>query len=109
VVIINVGHIPGSQALERVVTATLRAVFPIVMRDRVGNANSLVLGSSAPLTIRRMRDASRALPAALHSLAAKVAGRMGPALRGGSVYTDDRAPLEWLTDLSIVQYATGRR
>ena len=31
------------------------------------------------------------------------------ALSGGSVYTDDLAPVEWLTDLSIVQYATGRR
>jgi spermidine synthase len=109
VVIVNVGHIPGSQTLERVVTATLRAVFPTVMRDRVGNANSLVLGSSAPLSARRMRDASRPLPASLQRLAAKAAGRMGAGLRGGTVYTDDRAPVEWLTDLSIVQYATGNR
>ena len=34
-VIVNVGHIPGSDALEKVVSATLRAVFPIVVRDVV--------------------------------------------------------------------------
>ena len=28
-----------------------------------------------------------------------------PALRGGDVYTDDRAPVEWLIDASIVQVA----
>jgi hypothetical protein len=30
-------------------------------------------------------------------------------LPGGAVYTDDRAPVEWLTDLSILRYATGTR
>ena len=34
---------------------------------------------------------------------------MAPALRGGAVYTDDKAPVEWLTDLSILRYAIGRR
>jgi hypothetical protein len=38
-----------------------------------------------------------------------VAARLGPGLRGGSVYTDDRAPVEWLTDLSILRYAAGSR
>jgi len=28
-----------------------------------------------------------------------------PARRGGSVYTDDRSPVEWLVDASIVQVA----
>ena len=33
------------------------------------------------------------------------AGRLAPALEGGEVYTDDRAPVEWLVDKSIVDYA----
>ena len=28
-------------------------------------------------------------------------------LEGGSVYTDDRAPVEWLVDKSIVDYAAS--
>ena len=30
-------------------------------------------------------------------------------LRGGDVYTDDKAPVEWLVDTSIVEYAAGGR
>ena len=104
--IVNVGHIPGSDALEKVVTATVGAVFPHVMRDVVSDGNSLVMASAAPMSIARMH--ARA-PGALKPLADQVANRILPALGGGSVYTDDRAPVEWLTDLSIVRYATGRR
>jgi hypothetical protein len=70
-----------------------------------------VVASAAPVSYRRLAAAasgSRLAPE-LRSLALTVVGRMGPALRGGSVYTDDNAPVEWLTDLSIVRYAIGNR
>ena len=35
------------------------------------------------------------------------AARLAPGLRGGRVYTDDVAPVEWLIDSSIVQFAAG--
>ena len=35
------------------------------------------------------------------------AARLAPRLRGGAVYTDDKAPVEWLIDKSIVEYAAG--
>ena len=106
VVIVNVGHIPGSDALEKVVSATLGAVFPVVLRDVVSSTNSLVVASARRLSSARIHAA---LPAELQALAATAGRRLGPALRGGAVYTDDRAPVEWLTDLSILQYATGQR
>jgi predicted membrane-bound spermidine synthase len=106
VVIINVGHIPGSDALETVVSATLRSQFRLVLRDRVGPDNSLVIGTEGSFTPRSM--ITRATPA-LRDLASTVGAHVGPALQGGAVYTDDRAPVEWLTDLSIVKYAAGSR
>jgi spermidine synthase len=110
-VIINVGHIPGSAALERVVSATLRAVFPVVIRDRVNASSSLVIGSTADVSGARMvaTAAAAGLPSNLKSLAGSVNRRLGGALRGSTVYTDDRAPVEWLTDLSILRYASGAR
>jgi hypothetical protein len=36
---------------------------------------------------------------------AETAARLGPSLPGGAVYTDDKAPVEWLIDRSIVSYA----
>jgi spermidine synthase len=107
--IVNVGHIPGSDSLEKVVSATLRVVFPSVVRDVVSDSNSLVVASAAPVSYQRLARAASGLPRDLADLAYGVAARMGPALRGGSVYTDDKAPVEWLTDLSIVHYAIGNR
>ncbi|MGI8505478.1 MAG: spermidine synthase [Solirubrobacteraceae bacterium] len=109
VFIINAGHLPGSDALEKVVSATLRAAFPIVLRDRFSATNSLLLASRRPLSGARMLGANALVPADLQGLLASVAGRLGPALSGGQVYTDDLAPVEWLTDLSIIRYATGAR
>jgi hypothetical protein len=69
----------------------------------------LVVASSSPLSPARLAAAGLRLPSELGPLAEAVAGRVAPALRGGAVYTDDKAPVEWLTDLSILRYATGRR
>jgi spermidine synthase len=109
VLIINVGHLPGSDALEKVVAATLHAVFPAVARDRFSADNSLVLASRHPLSSARLLAAQAGFPLGLRSLRAGVSGRLGPALSGGTVYTDDLSPVEWLTDLSIIRYATGAR
>ena len=49
------------------------------------------------------------MPLQLQGLLASTADRVGPTLTGGTVYTDDKAPVEWLTDLSILRYAAGTR
>ncbi len=107
--IVNVGHLPSSGALEQVVTATLRSAFRYVVRDRFSADNSLLIASTRPLSATNMIAAGARVPLALRGLLASVARRTGPALRGGSVYTDDWAPVEWLTDLSILRYAAGSR
>jgi spermidine synthase len=106
VMIVNVGHVPGSDALEKVVSATLRAVFPNVIRDVVSPDNSLVVASAGPLSSLPAAVARAGLSSDLRSVASLVSQRIEPALSGGSVFTDDRAPVEWLTDFSIVHYAT---
>ena len=108
-VIVNVGHIPGSDSLEKVVSATLHAVFPVVMRDTVDATNSLLVASAGSLSGARILAAEALLPGQLSPLATTLSGRLGPALKGGEVYTDDRSPVEWLTDLSILRYATATR
>ncbi len=104
-VIVNVGHPSDSNRLERVLSATLRAVFPSVLRDPVEPTNSLVLAGVGPVGGGRLRAAEAALPGDLRPVADGAVGRLGAALRGGTVYTDDRAPVEWLIDSSIVSYA----
>jgi spermidine synthase len=105
VAIVNVGHPPGSDALERVISATAHAVFPVVARDPSEPTNTLVVASTAPVSAATLTASARSLPVDLRPLAFATAARLGPALRGGSVYTDDRAPVEWLIDKAIVDYA----
>lgn len=107
--IVNVGHLPGSDALEKVVSATLGSVFPYEMRDPLSPTNSLVIASPARVSSARILARHALVAPDLQGLDGSVAGRVEPALGGGSVFTDDRAPVEWLTDLSILRYAAGTR
>jgi hypothetical protein len=45
------------------------------------------------------------MPPDLAAVTASAAQRLETPLRGGAVYTDDRAPVEWLIDASIVKVA----
>ena len=106
--VINVGHPKGSDDLEQVLTATVRSVFPNVVRDPLESTNTLLVASmTEPVGADRLRTAASApsVPADVQQLAGEAAARVVPALRGGRVYTDDRAPVEWLIDKSIVEYA----
>jgi spermidine synthase len=82
VVVVNVGHPKGNNALEEAMTATMRDVFPDVRRDPAMPTNTILVAG--------------------HSLDGN---RLLPPLDGGDVYTDDKAPVEWLIDRSLVEYA----
>jgi spermidine synthase len=103
--IVNVGHPRGEDGLEKVLSATLAEVFPYVMRNPIESTNTLLVASRVSLSAGRLRQASDRLPAVLRPVALQAASDVEPALRGGDVYTDDRAPVEWLIDKSIVDYA----
>ncbi len=105
VVIVNVGHPESSDRLEKVLSATVAEVFPNQLRDPIERVNTLLIASEQPVTRANLERAATVLPSDLRPLAAAAAGRVGPRLRGGEVYTDDLAPVEWLIDKSIVEYA----
>jgi spermidine synthase len=105
VLIVNAGHPEGQDDLEKVLSATIGEVFPHVVRDPIEDTNTLIVASESPLSGEHLRDNVSRLPAGLRSTARAAAARMAPALKGGAVYTDDKAPVEWLIDKSIVDYA----
>jgi len=107
VLIVNVGHPEDSDALEETLTATLRTAFDHVARDPVEEVNTLLVASSAPIDAGKLLAAAPRLAPALRPIARQAAARLAPPLDGGEVYTDDRAPVEWLIDKSIVSYAAG--
>jgi spermidine synthase len=108
VALVNVGHPEGNDDLETVIGRTMSAVFPNVLRDPFDDSNTLLVASDGAASAGRLHDAISTLPAGLQRLAETEAARVGPRLPGGSVYTDDRAPVEWLVDRSILGYAADR-
>jgi hypothetical protein len=101
-VIINVGHPEDSPKLEQVLTATMGAAFPPVSRDPVRETNTMLMGSLEPPSCERLEAAAERMPPELRAVALEDAARLAPPLRGGEVYTDDRAPVEWLVDRSLI-------
>jgi spermidine synthase len=105
VVIVNAGHPEGNDDLETVLGRTMAEAFPTVLRHPIEPTNTLLLGSEAPISAARLRAATASLPEELQATAAVAAARLEPRLTGGEVYTDDRAPVEWLIDASLLGYA----
>jgi len=105
VVVVNVGHPTRSDDLEKVIGRTMASVFPSVLRDPIEDTNALLVASEAAISAGRLRSAAGALPPGLDHLAETEAARVEARLPGGSVYTDDRAPVQWLVDRSILGYA----
>ncbi len=107
IVVVNAGHPEGQDDLEQVLTAGMGTVFSHQLRDPIEPTNTLLVASEEPISARALRSAAPGLPAELRPVALEAAARLEPPLPGGTVYTDDRAPVEWLIDKSIVDYASG--
>lgn len=107
VVIVNIGHPEDQDQLEKVLTATAGSVFANLRRDPIEPTNTLLIASDAPVEASNLVRAAAEFPPELREAAMLGAERLQPPLSGGTVYTDDKAPVEWLIDKSIVDYAAG--
>src|SRR5918999_2340511 len=103
IVALNVATVPDDRRLVDELAGTLAAVFPEVRVWPVLRFNHVVVAFNGPGT-----DGSRIEPepgplAQLQRLLDDQLG--GPVPPSGDPWTDDRAPVEWLTDRMIVSYA----
>jgi spermidine synthase len=103
--IVNVGHPQGAQELERVLGRTMAAAFPRVLRYPIEDTNTLLVAGEGSFSGERLAANLASLPRALRPQAREAARRLAPRLPGGEVYADDRAPVEWLVDSSLLEYA----
>jgi spermidine synthase len=109
VVVINVGHAGSDYRLVDAMTATLARVFASVhIADVPDSFNTIVYATvqkTAPDNLRANLDAMT------HPLVRNVAQRALVSLRepspGGTVFTDDRAPVEQITNSIMVNYLLG--
>ncbi|MFA5801656.1 MAG: fused MFS/spermidine synthase [Thermoleophilia bacterium] len=106
VVIINVGKTPGDNAVADAIAATMRDVFPSAYTFETGQFNQLVVATREETLATDLAGRDGVMPPEVAKLARFLAPRLVEVPPGGTILTDDKAPVEWLTDQMIVNYAT---
>jgi spermidine synthase len=105
-VMANVGRVPGDDRLANDVAGTMATRFASVYLWRVDAFNDIVIGFRRPVSravaIARLESAPVAL-----GPAASVAMRMHGVAPSANPLTDDKAPVEWLTDQMIIKYVSA--
>ncbi|MGB9880109.1 MAG: spermidine synthase, partial [Anaerolineae bacterium] len=104
IVALNISTVPGDDRLSSAIAGTLATQFPLVLRWPALRFNQLVLGFASPVDIRTLESRSRAAPDDLLPLTRLLTSqwtRISPMKR---YWTDDRAPVEWITDRMILAY-----
>jgi len=104
-VMINVAHTPTGDKLSDAIGATMRAVFPSVWSFDSGSFNRLLVATKQSSRREDVDGRMPSMPTDVRTLARQVASRMSAVEPGGLVLTDDRAPVEWLMDQMIIDYA----
>ncbi len=109
VLAINVGRVPDDRRLVDAVGTTLAGVFASVHAiDVPGTLNTILVATRQPTTAADLAANLAALPPAADpllrgalGLAAANPGLIAP---GGVVFTDDRAPVETISDSVVIRY-----
>ena len=107
IVALNVAAVPEDKRLVRAVGGTLAVELPQVLEWPALRFNTIVLGltrAARGRTSSRRRLSARPAGSCVAARAARARRASGRARRS-TPWTDDRAPVEWLTDRMIVSYA----
>lgn len=104
IVALNVASVPEDDVLSEAVGSTLLAVFPQAWRWKPLRFNELMLGLDRSLAREALADRVRAAPSAVASLVPLFQEGVEPVRSTDEPLTDDRAPVEWLTDRMIVEH-----
>jgi spermidine synthase len=111
VLAINVGRAPKDRRLINDLAATIRTVLPSTHVIDIPNTfNSMLYATNQPTTTDNLGANLRTLTAdplspPLLLTAAQVAySYLQPDPTGGEVYTDDRSPVEWVTNSLVINF-----
>jgi spermidine synthase len=105
IVALNVASVPGDTRLARAIATTLSAELPAVWTWQALRFNQIVIGLERPLGPAEIRRRLGRVSGDLAPLTRLLARELRPARRSGEPWTDDHAPVEWITDRMIVEYA----
>jgi spermidine synthase len=104
-VALNVASVPGDTRLPRAIATTLSRELPAVWTWQALRFNQIVVGLMQPLEGEEIRRRLREVEGDLAPLTELAARDLRPASTSGDAWTDDHAPVEWITDRMIIEYA----
>ncbi len=103
VVALNVAATPHDRGLTQGIGTTLAAVFPQVWRWTALRFSDLVFALDRPQSRATLVARASAVPRQLRPLVPLFARELALVPRVGTPWTDDRAPVEWVTDRMLVE------
>jgi spermidine synthase len=111
VMVINVGRTPDDRRLINSLYATASTIFPtIYISDLPASYNSMFFATMQPTTIKNFMDNYAQLyqqtstPPFLLEIMAQTYAGLHPQTEAGMVFTDDRAPIEQITNSMVLNY-----
>jgi spermidine synthase len=103
-VALNIAQVPEDHRLPDAVGGTLATVFPQVWHWPALRFNQLVVGLDQPGDLTAIRARLALLPPDIASLGALFSRDARPVAPSAEPMSDDRAPIEWITDRMIIEH-----
>jgi hypothetical protein len=99
---LNVAATPGDRRLSEAIGTTLLTVFPQAWRWRALRYNDVLFALREPVTRAELERRATRAPGKVALLLKLFRSRLEAVRPQGKPLTDDRAPVEWLTDRMIL-------
>jgi hypothetical protein len=104
VLALNVAALPGDDRLGRAVAGTVASAFPQAWVWKPLRFSELVLGFDRPVSRRALVSRVAGVNPRVSSLVPLFRAELTSVRPARRPLTDDRAPIEWLTDRMLVRY-----
>lgn len=112
--VLNVGRTPDDEKLLAGLAATIQTVFPSVyVMDLPYSYNSMIYATVQPTRAENLSQNYQSLlqepqPSSTLLRAQELAiANLRPVPVGGQTFTDDKAPIEWITNNMVLEYVLG--
>jgi spermidine synthase len=106
-VALNVATVPSDHRLADAIARTLRTEVPQVVTWQPLRFNQIVIGLERPVPLDTLRRRARRAPGELAVLGTLLASGLREKNERHDPWTDDRSPVEWITDRMIVEFAAS--
>jgi spermidine synthase len=104
-VALNVATTPDDHRLAEAIARTLASELPQVVTWQALRFNQIVIGLEQEASLSVLRRRLTGGPAPLRELTRLLTRDLRASEARGDPWTDDRAPVEWITDRMIVEFA----